>query len=78
MSGNLAFLGERHLPAQTQLNRELEQLFELEQLIEEHIRVFKELKVMTDRDILEFLLRSWRIRALFEARDRQVPQRFRW
>jgi hypothetical protein len=60
------------MPAQTQLNQELEQL------VEEHIRVFKELKVMSDRDILEFLLRSCRIRALFDAKDGQVWQRFRW
>ena len=58
------------IPAQTQLNKELEQL------VEEHIRVFKELKVMSDRDILEFLLRSLRIRALFKARDRQVRSDF--
>jgi len=58
------------MPAQTQLNQELEQL------VEEHIRVFKELKVMSDRDILEFLLRSSRIRALFKAMDRQVRSDF--
>jgi len=51
---------------------------ELEELVQQQIQAFKESKVMSDRDILEFHLRHYRIRTLLEEMDRQVRQRFRW
>jgi len=59
------------MPAKAQLKEELEQL------VLEQIKMFKELKTMSDPDIFEFLLRSYRIRAFLEAKDQQVRQRFR-
>lgn len=51
---------------------------ELDELVQQQIQAFKESKVMSDRDILEFYLRSYRIRTLFEEMDGQVRARILW
>jgi hypothetical protein len=57
-------------------NLQLEQ--ELEERVQQQIQAFKARKIMSERDILEFHLRHYRIRTLFEAMDRQMRQRCRW
>ena len=57
-------------------NLQLQQ--ELEELVQQQIQAFKARKLLSERDILEFHLRHYRIRTLFEEMDRQLRQKFRW
>ena len=45
---------------------------EVEELVLEQIRAFKEVRTLDDRDILEYHLRYYQIMALFRQLDRSI------